>query len=703
MVKSVKQIRLSILAMCLLLNTVYCFATNYTVSTKADLIAKMGAALPGDTVIVANGSYNWGQVSFTNKKGTATSGWIVLKSETFNSVVFTGNTYLQFGGKHILVTGFKFANGNSGANDVIQFRSAGGTLAHYCRINNITVDNYNSDSTGSSNNTGTKNGGDTLNRWVSLYGTHNRVDHCTFINKFNGSPTMVVWYDSTNYPAKGTSTYHLIDSNYFKGHGYQGGNEGEVIRVGTSVNSRTDGYNVVEYNLFEDGVQVDPEIISNKSGFNTYRYNTFRNHAGGLTLRHGRYCNVYGNFFLKTNTVKSTQYGIRIIDKGHKVYNNYIESLDGNSGSVMSLRAPIILYNGVTNSNDTTNPVFASKYFPADSTLVAFNTIVNCSGGVGVVLGFNVDSIGFFQPQGIKVSNNLIKMKKGQAVLLDKSVSGSSVSFTAEGNIYSAPSKLGITDSTGFYNKTLTFGKISNGILPPPSLVKDAAINSSDYAAVLNGLDAQGHTRSSIYDVGAVELNGTGNILASPLDSTKVGAGTPIVPLPVRLLSFTGSYSDNIVKLEWSVANEKDLSKYEVECSSNGFSFVTSEVILANGKPNYNLNIASSNAMNYYRLKMISKDGSFYYSNVIEVATKKKAIISVYPNPAKDIITISRNSFSGIYNIEIINEAGKAVKQTTINGTNATISVKDFANGLYRVNVIEKGNVTSSNPFIIHH
>ena len=701
MVKSVKQIRLSILTICLLLNTVYCFATNYTVSTKADLIAQMGAALPGDTVIVANGSYNWGQVSFTNKKGTATSGWIVLKSETFNSVVFTGNTYLQFGGKHIQVTGFKFTNGNSGANDVIQFRSAGGTLAHYCRINNITVDNYNSDSTGSSNNTGTKNGGDTLNRWVSIYGTHNRVDHCTFINKFNGSPTVVVWYDSTNYPAKGTSTYHLIDSNYFKGRGYLGSNEGEVIRVGTSSNSRTDGYNVIEYNLFEDGVQLDPEIISNKSGFNTYRYNTIRNHAGGITLREGRYCNVYGNFIIKTTTARSTQYGIRIIDKGHKVFNNYLENLDGNYNSTSSLRCPIILFNGSTNSNDTANPAFAAKYFAADSALVAFNTIVNCYGGAGIVVGFLVDTSGLYKPHGVTVANNLIKMKKGQAVLIDTYGTGSPVTYFAEGNLYNA-SKLGVTDSTGFYNKTLTFGKISNGILPPPSLVKDAAFNSADYAAVLNGLDAQGHTRSAIYDVGAVELNGSGNILASPLDSTKVGAGTPIVPLPVRLLSFTGSYSDNIVKLDWSVANEKDLSKYEVECSSNGYSFATIDAILANGKPNYNLNIASINAKNYYRLKMISKDGSFYYSNVIEIATKKKAIISVYPNPAKEIINVNVNKIPKNTRLVLVDNCGKQLMNVTINEGLNTFSIKEYAVGVYHLQLIDKQNVLESYPVIIN-
>ena len=687
---------------CLLLGNSICFATNYIVTTKADLIAKMNAAVPGDTVIVSNGNYNWGQISFSNKKGSSTSAWIVLKSETFNGVVFTGNTYIQFSGKHILFTGFRFANGNSGANDVIQFRSSSGSFANYCRVSNITIDNYNSDSTGSTNNTGTKNGGDTLNRWVSLYGTYNRVDHCTFINKFNGSPTVVVWYDSTNYPAKGTSTYNEIDSNYFKGHGYQGSNEGEVIRVGTSVNSRTDGYNIIEYNLFEDGTQVDPEIISNKSNFNTYRYNTFRNHAGGITLREGRYCSVYGNYFIKTNTNRTSQYGIRIIDKGHKVFNNYIENLTGNYNSNTSLRCPIILFNGVTNSNDTANPAFAAKYFAADSTIVAFNTIVNCYGGAGIVLGYEVDSFGLYKPQGVTVANNLISMKKGQAVYID-SVGTGTVTYTAEGNLYSAPSGLGIGNATGFTKKTLTFKTRANGILPSPSLVQDAAINTSNYISLLNGLDVEAKTRSAIYDVGALEINGTGSVVAFPLDSTMVGAGTPIISLPVKLLSFDGKFDNGNIILNWSVTKEKDFLQYEVGYSATGNDFIPIAIVMAANKETYSYINPITATNNYYRLKLINKDGTYAFSKVVMLANQKARLLSIYPNPAKDFIKVTIDKLSAEASIVIVDETGKALKQEVIATNSKIISVKGFVDGVYFLKLVDNGNILATNTFIINH
>ena len=698
-----KQIALILILGTLLFSNAL-LAANYIVSTKADLISKMGAALPDDTIIVSNGSYNWGQVSFSNKTGSATSSWIVLKSETFNGVAFTGNTYLQFSGKHILITGFRFVNGNAGANDVIQFRSSSGSFANYCRVTNITIDNYNSDSTGSSNNTGTKNGGDILNRWVSLYGTHNRVDHCTFINKFNGDPTVVVWYDSTNYPAKGTSTYHLIDSNYFKGRGYQGGNEGEVIRVGTSVNSRTDGYNIVEYNLFEDGVQLDPEIISNKSGFNTYRYNTFRNHAGGITLREGRHCSVYGNNFIKTTTAKSTQYGIRIIDKGHKIFNNYLENLDGNYNSNTSLRCPIVLFNGITNSNDTTDPAFAAKYFAADSAIVAFNTIVNCYGGAGIVLGFEVDNLGLYKPKGVIVANNLVSMKKGQAVYIDTVGSINPVTYFAEGNIYSAPLNLGIPNANGFNNNTLSFKTRANGILSPPSLVQDAAVNTNNYVSLLNGLDVEAKIRGAIYDVGALEINGMGNVVAIPLDSTMVGAGTPIVPLPVKLLTFMGEIKDGSAVLNWNVVDEFGLLQYEVEASLNGNEFNKIGVVAATNTDTYRFVASLTASKNYYRLKMVNKDGSYLYSKVILIASNENRLVAIYPNPAKDFVTVFSKNISPNITLLIKNVLGRTVLEKTLtNNSSATITISTnrLSNGSYFLQVIEEGKIGKAYPFII--
>ena len=669
-------------------------ATNYTVNTKSNLQTKMAAALPGDTVIVTNGIYNnWGTINFTNNNGTTTSAWIVLKAQTLAGVVFTGNTAMQFAGKRILVTGFKFANGNTGQLDVIQFRNSSSVAASYCRITNIIIDDYNSDSTGSYLNNSTDIG----NKWVSIYGIRNRVDHCTFINKFNDGATVVVWYDNNTYTTPSTSTYHTIDSNYFNGRGYLGDNGGETIRVGTSSNSRTNGFNVIEYNLFENCVQLEPEIVSNKSNFNSYRYNTFKNCNGGLTLRHGRYCNVYGNFFIVDNPARVYSYGIRVIDKGHKIYNNYIEGVLGNKNKLTSLRCPIILYNGLSSINDTTDASKAAGYFPTDSVVVAFNTIVNCTGGAGIVLGFTDGGSNVFQPKGVQVANNLVKMTTGQAAYIDPL--NTTLTYNAEGNFYNAPS-FGLSSSTGFTSKSLTFGTRTNGTLPPPSLVQDAATNSAAYSALLNYLDANGKTRTALFDVGCQELNGTANIIASPLDSNQVGAGKPVVIVPVHLINFSASSANNQIKLQWNVENEISFLQYEIEYSFNGIDFMKAATIKALQQSIYTYFIASNrNSKNYFRLKLVDKDGKFTYSNIVSIDNKTG--VNIYPNPANDFINIDLNNHYNHSTIRVVDAYGKNIKQLQVNANHISISTKEFSNGIYAIQIIENNQVVNTYSIVV--
>lgn len=501
---------------------VFAQGLSYLVSDKATLLSKMTDANPGDTVVVANGTYNWGQINFRNTRGNATSAWIVLKAQTPNGVVFTGTTYLQFSGYRLLISGFKFANGNSGANDVIQFRSSSSNLAYYSRVTNVTIDNYNSDSTGAYLGLAT----DVNNKWISIYGTNNRVDHCSLLNKTNAGATLVVWFVSVVYPAQSISTYHRIDSNFFRGRSYSQ-NGGESIRVGTSNVSRTNGYNVIEYNLFENMTQTEPEIISNKTNYNIYRYNTIRNCSGGLTLRHGRYCEAYGNFILRDNPSVTDAYGIRVIDKGHKVYNNYIEGVNGNKGSLSSMRSGISLYNGLYPSSDTTDPLHSSGYWPADSCILAFNTIVNAEGGPGIIIGHTDGGANIYQPLGVKISNNLIHMSLGQATYSDPT--NTLLTYSGEGNLFSAPGGLGNASPSVFSAAAVSFGARTNGLLPPSAIVQDAALNTAAYSEMLGSKDVQGLTRSAVYDVGCDELNGIGSVLYIPLDSTLVGAGTPVM------------------------------------------------------------------------------------------------------------------------------------------------------------------------------
>jgi len=662
----------------LLMNKVH--ATNYTESIKNNLINRMVAALPGDTINIANGTYNWDLVSFVNTNGSAILAPIVLKAQTPGGVIFNGTTKFAFQITNMVFTGFVFKNGSGGVSSVIKVGKGSTLPSYYCRITNNVIDNYNSDTALLQKNA-----------WIELDGDHHRVDHNTFVNKCNGTATIIVIYTPVTYPNKAIATYNRIDSNYFKGRSYMGANEGETIRVGDAASARTDGYNIVEYNLVEDvTTSSELEIFSNKSHRNTYRYNTIRNSNGGICLRFGRYCDVYGNFILNDNPARQTA-GIRIIDKGHKVFNNYIEGVNGASLSSDQKRASICIYNG----NFSDSALGSGEYFAADSCMVAFNTIVNAVDGAGVVLGCVHG--GTIQPKGIVLANNLLKMASGNALYMNSA--NTLLTQFSEGNMYNA-SSLGIT-STGWQNNTLSFGARTNGILTAPSLVQDAAINTVNYVSLLNGADGQGQTRSSVYDVGFDELNGTGSTIIQPLLPTQVGATFYLPSLPVQLLNFTASIVSKTVQLKWNVVNEINFKQYEVEYSTDGTNFNKIATVLASQQSSYNyVHINSISKNQYYRLKLIDKDGSFVYSAIVSVDVTKQLSVNVYPNPAQNFITIDLNG-TGQPQILLINMVGQVVKKVSTVSASNKISVEGLPAGMYHLVIMREDKSVLNYPILI--
>jgi poly(beta-D-mannuronate) lyase len=662
------------------------YATNYTESIKNNLINRMVAALPGDTINIANGTYNWDLVSFVNTNGSASLAPIVLKAQTPGGVIFNGTTKFAFQITNMVFTGFVFKNGSAGVSSVIKVGKGSTLPSYYCRITNNVIDNYNSDTALLQKNA-----------WIELDGDHHRVDHNTFVNKCNGTATIIVIYTPVTYPNKAIPTYNRIDSNYFKERSYMGANEGETIRVGDAASARSDGYNIVEYNLVEDVTTASElEIFSNKSHRNTYRYNTIKNSNGGICLRFGRYCDVYGNFILNDNPTREVA-GIRIIDKGHKVFNNYIEGVNGASLSSDQKRASLCIYNG----NFSDSALGSGEYFAADSCMVAFNTIVNAEAGAGIVLGCVHG--GTIQPKGITLANNLVKMSSGNAAYMNSA--NSALTQFSEGNIYNA-SSLGIT-STGWQSSTLNFGARTNGILVAPASIQDAAINTSNYASLLNAADGQGQIRSAAYDVGADELNATGSVLVQPLLPTQVGALFYLSSLPVHLVDFSIKKATNGIQLVWNVVDEVNMKQYEIEHSVDGIHFNKVTTVAALGKSTATYNYLHALGLNnkvFYRIKMVEMDGSFTYSSIRLLSDKTEFSIKLYPNPAVNLLSIETSTTSSSAHFRIVNSLGVTVATSTGNSfvanNKVVINISHLKSGLYYLESITPDS-KSTQPFII--
>ena len=369
-------------------------AAEFTVGTVQELNMVLGKLKPGDVVIWKNGQYKDVNISFATNG--AEQKMIFLKAETAGKVIFTGSSQLTLKGKWLQAEGFLYEGTSTlPKGDVLSFSSD----AMHCRITNCAVINYSPVDSMVNNN------------WISLQGTYNEVDHCYFSGKTNQGPYLVVRYYKAPGYVDGSdaapSTYHHIHHNYFGYRTLPTDNGGEDMRIGDSFTSFTHGFNIIEYNYFEDH-RLEPEVISNKSWDNIYRFNTFINNDGQMVLRHGQKCFVYGNYF-DGKSGRNKSGGIRIINANQTVFNNYITNVEGSEKDAS--KAGIVIMCGLLGS-----PL--NGYYPADNALVAYNTSVNCRTPVYKIgYGNKTKGLPLVAPQHLTIVNNLVIQSLGNKTI----------------------------------------------------------------------------------------------------------------------------------------------------------------------------------------------------------------------------------------------------------------------------------------------
>ncbi len=235
---------------------------------------------------------------------------------------------------------------------------------------------------------------------------------------------------------------HHIHHNLFKDYVSGNGENGwETIRVGTSHQSQSDSYTIIENNRFEN-CDGEIETISIKSGRNTIRGNTFIASEGHLTLRHGKYNRVEDNVFLLEG--KKNGGGIRIYDEHHVIYNNYIEGVDTSS----NMRGGIVIHSGINAPGESTT--LNDQWTAADVT-ISNNTLVDSRQSFVYSGKINSGGTGY-APERISLSNNVVSAGSYAVVREDASLLSSSYS----GELYHG-SSLGL----GSRPAGVTFGSVS--------------------------------------------------------------------------------------------------------------------------------------------------------------------------------------------------------------------------------------------------
>ncbi|MCG1037387.1 polysaccharide lyase 6 family protein [Polaribacter sargassicola] len=409
-------------------------AQEVLVSNIVEYNASIKNAKPGTTIILKNGI--WKDVKLNAYGNGEEDNPIIVKAETAGKVIVSGNSTLNIYGEYVIVSGLWFKDGSSSYKSVVQFKKDSKTFANNCRLTNSAITYF-------ENNAGLKD------HWVDIWGKNNRVDHNNFTGKTSEGTTLVVWLKGDEH----VENNHRIDNNFFGEREDLGKNGGETIRIGTSENSMKSSKTLVERNIFAN-CDGEIEIVSNKSCDNIFRDNLFVESKGTLTLRHGNNALVERNVFIG-NGVSNTG-GIRVINQGHIIKNNYLIGLEGDG-----YRGPIVVMNGVPNT-----PL--NRYLQVKNVDIQNNTIINSG---PITFGAGKDEEKTLAPVSTNFSNNLIfNTKSDKNIIFEDSVDG----VTFSNNYLDAP---GSETLNGFNRVKVEWKEI--GSFPIPTANNSALLEVS--------------------------------------------------------------------------------------------------------------------------------------------------------------------------------------------------------------------------------
>lgn len=401
-------------------------AAEVLVSSQDEYEKAVAAARPGDTIVLANGEWRDFEVLFTGE-GTAEKP-ITLTAQTKGEVVLTGQSNLRLAGRHLVVSGLVFRDGHSPTDTVIAFRRADGDYAYHSRVTEVVIDRFNNPERYETD------------FWVMMYGKHNRFDHNHLEGKSNEGVTLAVRLDSP----ESIENHHRIDHNWFGPRPILGSNGGETLRIGTSHYSMSNSFTVVENNWFEH-CNGEVEIVSSKSGGNTFRGNVFFESRGTLTLRHGHGNVVENNVFLGNR--KAHTGGIRVINERQIVRNNYLYGLTGHR-----FGGALVIMNGVPNS-----PI--NRYHQVRDSLIERNSILESD---HIELAAGSDEERSAPPLTTTFRHNLVYNEGGANIIaVHDDVSG----IRFEGNVLHEVEEPVIAG--GFTSRTVELAEGPNGLLYP--------------------------------------------------------------------------------------------------------------------------------------------------------------------------------------------------------------------------------------------
>ncbi|MCL6493715.1 MAG: T9SS type A sorting domain-containing protein [Ignavibacterium sp.] len=388
-------------------------------------------------------------------------------------------------------------------------------------------------------------------------------------------------------------------------------------------------YRAGSHTISNNEIKLNQNIVANTTNEAIY----------AVDVDTGSVVNIYNNKISQissiTNAANNGNTAISIETLGtYNVYNNFIYGFE-----LTSTNPTAYLY-GIKNSsaNATLNCYFNSIHM---NNISASGTITY--NGLLISNGTN------------DVRNNIVVSNEQDFVSYCINRPGTNGTLTSDYNDFYASSLA--NGFVGFWNTAAAqslndwrtaSGQDINSISADPLFVSgtDLHLSSTSTPVLGKGIaipgittDFDGETRDSIPEIGADEYPGI---------------------IPVELVSFAANVADGKVKLSWATASEKNNSGFEIQRSTNS-DFKTIGFVEGKGTSTErnSYSFVDDNpgfGVVKYRLKQVDFNGTYSYSNIIEVDVSSPVEFSLaqnYPNPFNPTTTI-RYTIAKAANVSLV-------------------------------------------------
>lgn len=202
----------------------------------------------------------------------------------------------------------------------------------------------------------------------------------------------------------------------------------------------------------------------------------------------------------------------------------------------------------------------------------------------------------------------------------------------------------------------------------------------------------------------------TGNITVDDFATSSVTVSGTV---PLNLLSFNATLLNCQPSLNWTTASEINTDRFEIERGNlNNLGWTSVGTLRANGnintKSTYSLTdrdvIAASEKV-LYRLKIIDKNGSYKYSDVLPVLVNCKTVqVQAYPNPVQDgKLYVSVTGTGSNTNATLLSVSGQVILRTLLNNGTNIMNVAGVASGSYVLSIKDMNGVDKKVKVIIQH